>query len=156
MNMNPQNPDNPEGVEQPTRRSLLTWVILFFTSLSALIIGVPLLRFLFPPERVIEKRGRKTFVARIKDIQKGRAKTVLYENSPVLLINYGGSIRAVSAICTHMGCFLRWDDRAGQIKCPCHYAAFDIDGEVLSGPPPRPLKTFKVEVTHGKIFIVKD
>jgi len=139
-----------------SRRSILNKVIIGFFSLSALIIGIPLIRFLFPPSQIIEKRGRKMPVGRLKDIPEGSSKTVLFYGSPVMLINYGGGIKAVSAICPHMGCFLVWDERSGQIKCPCHFATFNVNGNVISGPSPEPLKTYRVEISDNKIFMVKE
>lgn len=144
------------GEEVKERRSFLNLILAFLSAISALIIGLPLIRFTFPPEGVIKMRGRKTQVGKVREIPEGGSKTVLFENSPVLLINYGGEFRALSAICSHMGCFLRWDPQSGQIKCPCHYASFDIEGKVISGPPPRPLKSFKIEISDERIFILKD
>ncbi len=138
------------------RRRFLNWLLGIFGGISALIISVPLFRFLFPPKEVIEKRRRKMPVANVKEISEGESKIVFFNGNPVMLINYGGRISAVSSICTHMGCFLTWDSRAGQIRCPCHLAAFDVDGNVIMGPPPKPLKTYDLEISDGKIFLIHD
>lgn len=55
--------------------------------------------------------------------------------------------------CTHLGCPYRWDDAKRQFLCPCHNAAFAIDGAVLHGPPPRPLDTYPVKISGGKLLI---
>jgi cytochrome b6-f complex iron-sulfur subunit len=142
--------------ERENRRDFLNRVIVGLFSLSALIIGVPLIRFLFPPSQIIERRGRKMPVGKVSDIPDGSSKTVLFDGRPVILINYGGKINAVSAICPHMGCFLRWDEKIGQIKCPCHFAVFNVNGSVISGPSPEPLKTYRVEISDNRIFIIKE
>lgn len=44
--------------------------------------------------------------------------------------------------CTHLACTVNWSDTAGAYLCPCHDAKFGIAGDVLDGPPPRPLDRF--------------
>ncbi len=50
-----------------------------------------------------------------------------------------GRLHVRSAICTHMGCTVRWNQLSRSWDCPCHGSRFGIDGEVLSGPAERPL-----------------
>jgi menaquinol-cytochrome c reductase iron-sulfur subunit len=57
--------------------------------------------------------------------------------------------------CTHLGCAYRWDEPKQLFLCPCHAGVFDIDGNVVSGPPPRPLDRFDVRVVNGQIEIGK-
>ncbi|MEA2521885.1 MAG: hypothetical protein QOI81_1531 [Actinomycetota bacterium] len=63
------------------------------------------------------------------------------------VVNDGGNLRALSGICTHQGCVLHANQSATQLDCPCHRAAFSLDGKVLSqqfaGPLP-PLPTLMV------------
>lgn len=49
------------------------------------------------------------------------------------------SVHALSATCTHLGCQVRWDAKSTTFRCPCHGGVFDPQGNVVSGPPPRPL-----------------
>lgn len=49
------------------------------------------------------------------------------------------AIHALSATCTHLGCQVRWDAEATRFRCPCHGGVFDAQGQVVEGPPPRPL-----------------
>ena len=56
------------------------------------------------------------------------------------------SVRAMSATCTHLGCQVRWDGPAEKFRCPCHGGVFDAHGQVLEGPPPRPLETITARV----------
>jgi Rieske Fe-S protein len=65
----------------------------------------------------------------------------------------GQDFTALSNICTHLGCRVRWvADQAG-FFCPCHTAIFAADGSVVTGPPPRPLDAFETKVEEGTIFI---
>jgi Rieske Fe-S protein len=60
---------------------------------------------------------------------------------------------AISAGCTHLGCIVTWDEDQHIFKCPCHDGKYDADGNVLSGPPPAPLKRHPARVEDGKIFL---
>lgn len=57
----------------------------------------------------------------------------------------------MSNICTHLGCRVRWVRAQRQFFCPCHAGVYDEDGNVVSGPPPRPLDRYEVEVDGEKI-----
>ncbi|MEE8355821.1 MAG: ubiquinol-cytochrome c reductase iron-sulfur subunit, partial [Anaerolineales bacterium] len=65
----------------------------------------------------------------------------------------GREFIALSNICTHLGCKVRWINDQSQFYCPCHNAAFDKDGLVASGPPPRPLDRLQVKVEDDQIYI---
>lgn len=65
----------------------------------------------------------------------------------------GSNFTVFDPRCTHLGCPYRWDAAKKEFLCPCHTAVFDIDGKVLSGPPPRPLDRFASKVVGGKLLI---
>ena len=76
------------------------------------------------------------------------------ELSVYVLTENGRDYIAMSNICTHLGCRVRWIDNQEQFFCPCHNAAFDKDGEVLDGPPPAPLERFEVKVEDNQLYIL--
>lgn len=55
--------------------------------------------------------------------------------------------------CTHLGCAVPWDAEQGQFVCPCHGSAFEMSGDVLNPPAPRPLDQFPVEIVNGNIQV---
>jgi len=61
---------------------------------------------------------------------------------------------ALSNICTHLGCRVRWISEQGQFFCPCHNAIFDKDGEVVTGPPPKPLDQYQVKIEDDQIYVL--
>lgn len=65
----------------------------------------------------------------------------------------GQNFEAISNICTHLGCRVRWIKNEEVFFCPCHNAEFDRDGEVIDGPPPRPLDRYEVKVEDDQIYI---
>jgi glycine/D-amino acid oxidase-like deaminating enzyme/nitrite reductase/ring-hydroxylating ferredoxin subunit len=56
-----------------------------------------------------------------------------------------GTVHAVSATCTHMGCIVHFNDAERSWDCPCHGSRFDVDGKVLSGPAVRDLEQRSIE-----------
>lgn len=55
--------------------------------------------------------------------------------------------------CTHLGCTVPWRDDEDRFHCPCHGGIYNKQGEVLAGPPPRPLDLFPVEIVDGEIVV---
>ncbi len=51
-------------------------------------------------------------------------------------------ILILNSRCTHLGCTINWNEKAGAYLCPCHDAKFSAEGKVLDGPPPRPLDRY--------------
>lgn len=73
----------------------------------------------------------------------------------LVLEDAGGELHALDARCTHEGCTVRYEPGEGLISCACHNARFDLEGRVLSGPPPRPLPTHvATRDADGGIFVV--
>ena len=65
----------------------------------------------------------------------------------------GQNYIAMSNICTHLGCKVRWIGEREQFLSPCHNGVFDKLGFVVSGPPPRPLDVFQTKIEDGNMFI---
>jgi len=75
------------------------------------------------------------------------------EVSVYVLTEDGREYAAMSNTCTHLGCRVRWIADQDQFFCPCHNATFDKDGQVISGPPPRPLDRYEVKVEDEQLYI---
>ena len=69
-----------------------------------------------------------------------------------------GDFHAVSAVCTHLGCSIRFETFASMsgFVCNCHSSKFDLDGLNLTGPAPTPLKSFEVVVIGGEVVLRDD
>lgn len=54
--------------------------------------------------------------------------------------------------CTHVGCPVNWSPQAKRFFSPCHGGVFDADGQVLAGPPPRPLDRYELKIEGGVLY----
>ena len=61
------------------------------------------------------------------------------------IIGGRGGVFALSAVCTHLGCITRYLSSENAIACPCHGSRFDLEGNVVHGPAPRPLPWIEVK-----------
>jgi cytochrome b6-f complex iron-sulfur subunit len=64
-----------------------------------------------------------------------------------------GGFLAVNRKCTHLGCSVPWLADEQRFACPCHASAFDIRGDVMSAPAPRPLDLFPVAIEAGVVKV---
>lgn len=55
-------------------------------------------------------------------------------------------IRAFNAVCTHVACTVQFRSDKGDIFCNCHNGVYDLNGHNVSGPPPRPLEEYQVDL----------
>ena len=65
-----------------------------------------------------------------------------------------GGFLALVRECTHLGCTVPWRAEEGRFACPCHASAFDLAGDVLSPPAPRPLDRHPVRIENGIVKVV--
>lgn len=62
-------------------------------------------------------------------------------------------VLALSLVCTHLGCLVEWSAERRQFLCPCHRATFDAGGNVVEGPPPRPLARLAVTIDGDRVRV---
>lgn len=135
------------------RREFVADLVLTLTSAIGLGgVGVRFLQYLYPvvpPEQVID------VAAGPRDAVPANGGIVV--NLPaghVVLLDADGELRAFSAVCTHLGCIVKWQPTEHHaIYCECHGGMFSKEGQVVGGPPPRPLPQYPVEVRDGQVFV---
>jgi glycine/D-amino acid oxidase-like deaminating enzyme/nitrite reductase/ring-hydroxylating ferredoxin subunit len=59
--------------------------------------------------------------------------------------DYDNSLRAFSAVCTHLGCIVKWNSDEQSFDCPCHGSRFAVDGTVINGPAKSDLAKIKIK-----------
>jgi len=127
---------------------LLTSVL----GLSALgAFAYPLFRFLLPVESLARA---KSVTLPKSEVPVNATKDLMIGPTPVIIINARDKgFLAFSKVCTHLGCLVKYDKERQIFICPCHAGMFDLEGNVISGPPPSPLQKFAVRVDGDNIVI---
>ncbi|MFZ0389196.1 MAG: Rieske (2Fe-2S) protein [Calditrichia bacterium] len=110
-----------------------------------------LILYLFP--RRDKKSFHKYLVSRKDEIPIGEAKEITLGRTPAYVVHLEDGYRVFSGVCTHLGCIVRWEQEKGWFFCPCHKGYFSKNGEVISGPPPRPLNEYPVVMENNLVFI---
>jgi len=127
---------------------------------SSLLAGLALtayysLQFLFPSLK--RTSTRKIFITTIDQVGPGESHKFLdLKGQELTVTNTGEEFIALSTKCTHLGCQVHWKRDDKVFYCPCHDGYFDAKGKVLRGPPPAPLRSYKVEVVDQAIYIHVD
>ncbi len=111
----------------------------------------PAIRFLQP--RAVGTKS-SVVVGDAEKFPRGSSQTVLLGDRPALVIRMDdGSFRAFVALCTHLQCTVGYSAKNKQIECPCHRGIYSVEGENISGPPPRPLTPLRVDYADGVLTV---
>ena len=87
----------------------------------------------------------------------GGSQVVETKVGKVLIVRTAeATFAATSAICTHRGATMAYNDETKLIVCPRHGAQFDLEGKVKKGPAVKPLEAFKASGTATQAVIVID
>ncbi len=129
MTQNPASSVTREG--GLSRRRFLQFSIgvsFLITAAGALI---PIIGYLWPPARSASGGGR-VLVGTTAELPVGKGKVVSMGGKPAIVVNTAQGLRAFSAVCTHLGCIVKWDETKGYIWCPCHDGRFNaVTGAVI-------------------------
>jgi cytochrome b6-f complex iron-sulfur subunit len=138
------------GVSRRTFVDVLLGIGLIGSAVSFL---YPALKFILPP-RVAEAMEQTVVAGRLGELRPNSGKIFKFGRRPGLLIDTpSGELRAFDAVCTHLQCTVQYREDFEQIWCACHNGHYDLFGKNISGPPPRPLPRFDVELRGEEIVV---
>jgi cytochrome b6-f complex iron-sulfur subunit len=141
-------------VPSSSRRRFLGWLSRAFLGLWALGGAFALGAYLRPPRKEESGAERIVRVGPLDDLRLGEARLVRHGVTPFFVVRLDAErVLAVSAVCTHVRCIVGFDREKRALACPCHEGRFDLAGNVLAGPPPRPLPSYRVSVRAGEVFV---
>lgn len=149
-------PYERDSEAQVTRREFCNF--LFLTS-SALFLGATG----FAAKAAYDSQSPKTF-APVKidgaaNLEPGTALNFSYpaeEDSAILIRGSDGQYVAFGQKCTHLSCPVHYSKTNDRLECPCHEGGFSSKtGEVLYGPPPRPLDKITLVSKNGELFAIR-
>lgn len=111
-----------------------------------------------PSAALVGPHGKWFRVAAVSEVADGAIVPFTAGAVQGFLINRGGKYRALSRICTHMGCTLRFSRDEQAFECPCHGAEFDLRGSLRYGPggyghdlPPLPSIEVRIRAEHIEV-----
>lgn len=137
------------------RRTLLRWLLGGGFTASVVSFLYPAVKFMNPPT-VPEASTNEVSAGKVQDLKPNSGKIIKFGSRPALLIRVSETEwRAYSAICTHLNCTVQFQDSTQQIWCACHNGYYDINGKVVSGPPPRPLEEYAVHIRGEDVVITR-
>lgn len=138
-------------MEMGSRRKFLATCLGGIGAAAAGLTAYPVFKYL-SPQAMDHEKGRVTIPR--TQIGTGQAHFFQFRGHPAVVLQRApGVFVAFSAICTHLGCIVKWLPEKGEFLCPCHAGRYASDGKVLSGPPPKPLPTIPVALSGDNLLI---
>lgn len=162
----PEEQDATLDRERVTRRTFLMKIGILLNGAVAVLVAIPLVRYL--AGALVGKDGylRWTEVGSVDQFHPGETTLVDFRNPislpwdgdtskiPAYVRREGNEKFTVFAInCAHLGCPVRWFPESQLFMCPCHGGVYYADGSRASGPPERGLFTYNTRIENGKLLI---
>jgi Rieske Fe-S protein len=158
----PSRTTHPGG----SRRKFLLKIGAALNLIAAVLIGVPIIGFLFSSFRRRTQPDSWIGLGALETFPERQTKLATFRNPnsrpldgttadiPCWVRRTEGEQFQVFAInCTHLGCPVRWFQESRLFMCPCHGGVFYEDGSRAAGPPPRGLFEYRYKVENGHLWI---
>jgi len=150
--------------DEPSRRDFFGRLGVAASAVAAAGSGVVTLDYLNP--KVLFEPPTRFIAGSPAEYTEGTVR--FNKEQKAYVLGASGGIYALSAVCTHLGCITRFLSDEKCIACPCHGSRFDLEGNVIHGPAPRPLPWLEVQadaagnlvvdtsviLPHGRVFKV--
>ena len=151
-----------------SRRGFFMKLGILFNGFAALVLAVPVVRFLFASVTRGRENGYLSWVplGNVTNFPEGETRLATFRN-PFVMPTDGKTVDTacwvrrvasdrfqVFAInCAHLGCPVRWFPQSGLFMCPCHGGAYYRDGSRASGPPERGLFEYPYKIENDVLTI---
>ena len=149
-----------------SRREFVTITVAALGAVMTAVIGIPAIGFLLSPSVGRQKTDAWVSLGPLENYPVGEPTLFTFTRSTVngwerTANSYGvyvyreneGDVSTFSNLCTHLSCRVTWHEDDQIYVCPCHDGYFDIEGAVVSGPPPKPMYKYENKVEDGNLFI---
>ena len=154
-----------EAPHSINRNGFVKVILTFIGTIMGAVIGLPAVGYLISPALKTQKTESWISLGALEDYPLGVPVPFSFTRTTVngwekTVNSYGvfilrkedGSVRVLSNRCTHLSCRVTWKEQQHDFLCPCHDGHFDIDGQVVAGPPPAPLQEFETKIEDGSLF----
>jgi len=151
-----------------SRRGFFMKLGILFNGFAAVVLALPIARFLFSSITRGRANGYLSWVplGNVSNFPEGETRMATFRN-PFVMPTDGKTVDTacwvrrvardrfqVFAInCAHLGCPVRWFPQSGLFMCPCHGGAYYRDGSRASGPPERGLFEYSYKIENGVLAI---
>lgn len=149
-----------------SRREFVNLAVGSIGAIIVVSVGIPSVAYVLGPGLNVQKSEAWVPVGKIDQFPVGEPTLVSFTRTTVngwerTANSYGvyvtkpnsGDIYVLSNICTHLSCRVNWKEDLLQYVCPCHDAAFDIEGQIVHGPPPKPLIRYETKIEEETLYI---
>src|ERR1700723_628568 len=151
-----------------SRRGFFMKLGILFNGFAAIVLALPIARFLFSSITRGRANGYLSWVlvGPIKDFPEGETRLATFRNPNVMPTDgktvdtacwvrrvEGEQFQVFAVNCAHLGCPVRWFPQSGLFMCPCHGGVYYRDGSRASGPPERGLFEYPYKVENGLVTI---
>lgn len=151
-----------------SRRGFFAKIGILFNGIAAIVLTVPIARFLLSSVTRGEGKGYLSWVqlGEVTNFPEGETRMATFRNPFVMptdgkTVDTACWVRRISSNqfqvfainCAHLGCPVRWFAQSGLFMCPCHGGAYYRDGSRASGPPERGLFEYPYKIESGVLTI---
>lgn len=137
------------------RRDFFKWIYRTFIGMWGIGAIAAILSYLKAPKIFSASKENWVYGGKLSNLKIGEGTLIAHALKPIWLIRLSQEhLIAISAICTHLQCIIKWDTAKRTLICPCHQGEFNTDGNVISGLPPKPLPLYKVEIRGDDVYVV--
>jgi len=156
---------SPKSTGAVDRRSFQLLVLYLLGALIAVALAIPTVLYLLVPPR-LRKPTSYVDAGDISQLPPGVPTEMTFVESGVdgwravsqkktawVVKRPNNRIVAFGPQCTHLGCAYHYEEAAKEFVCPCHSSVFGIDGNVVSGPAPRPLDRYATRVQKNRLLL---
>jgi cytochrome b6-f complex iron-sulfur subunit len=146
-------PSRDPALQTTSRRKFLDYLLGTSAVATLGAILYPIIRFMVPPH-IVEALQNSVVAAKVSELPPNSAKIFKFGSKPGIVIRTAsGELKAFSAVCTHLDCIVQYRQDTKQIWCACHNGQYNLNGENIGGPPPRPLEQYVVNKRGDDIVI---
>ncbi|MBN8704437.1 MAG: Rieske (2Fe-2S) protein [Bacteroidetes bacterium] len=156
-----------DPIDNIKRRKFLTYSLRTLAGVWAAALFYPIVKYLAPHNKEVAVEVSEVNLG-VKELVPGGSESFAFGAKPAILFKTkDGELKAVSAVCTHLGCTVVHKDDLSKSPipsgysgpgffCNCHLGVYDENGKNVGGPPPAPLPPFKVTVAeNGDVTVSK-
>jgi len=151
-----------------SRRGFFMKLGLLFNGFAAIVLGLPVARFLLSSVTRSRGNGYLSWVSlgNVSNFPEGETRMTTFRNPLVMPTDgktvdtacwvrrvAGDKFQVFAINCAHLGCPVRWFAQSGLFMCPCHGGAYYRDGSRASGPPERGLFEYPYKIENGLLTI---